>query len=579
MKKNTWLAIFVFFLAVCSIASGSTSGQGSYGNNLKPADVASSLEKAQSLPDTLSLKSADPDILEPYALPTPKPPGPVAQLFTDIKAILPGAHFSDVVWGDYDNDGHLDFLLTGYIGEGPVVAKIFHNNADGRFSDIHAELAGVLSGSVAWGDYDNDGDLDILLTGETGTFPTYFPISRIYQNNGDGMFSLLNTSLLGLTHSSASFGDYDNDGDLDILLTGDKRINNQWTFFTKIYRNDLGPDNTRTFTDINVNLPAVSFGNSAFGDYDNDGDLDILLTGQSSSGCISKIYRNNGNGTFADINANLIGVCYSSAAWGDYDNDGDLDVALTGNTDSGMTSKIYRNNGAGMFMDTFAGIPGYRDGHVAWGDYDNDGDLDLLLAGWNASGSFCKVYRNNGNDLFDDISAGLPGIMNGQAVWGDYNKDGRLDILLTGWNTSLGLISKVYRNNGKSFGYSKNTPPIMPKSLQAAAGNRTVTLSWGRALDMQTPQNGLSYNLYIGKTAHDTSTVSPMSDLHSGFRRLAALGSQNENTSWVVQDLAPGTYNWGVQAVDSGFMGSVFATGTFTLGSVTLPGPRPALTE
>ena len=96
----------------------------------------------------------------------------------------------------------------------------------------------------------------------------------------------------------------------------------------------------------------MCFSSVAWGDYDNDGYLDILLTGQSSSSYISKIYRNNGNNTFTELNRTYInGIGYSSASWGDYDNDGYLDILLTGYNESDRVSKIYSNNGDNTFTE------------------------------------------------------------------------------------------------------------------------------------------------------------------------------------------------------------------------------------
>ncbi|MDO8834678.1 MAG: VCBS repeat-containing protein, partial [Vicinamibacterales bacterium] len=109
-----------------------------------------------------------------------------------------------------------------------------------------------------------------------------------------------------------------------------------------------------------------------------------------------------------DIAAGLEAVRYSSVAWGDYDNDGDLDILLTGEYAFGAPiSRVYRNDG-GSFVDIAAGLEGVRDSSVAWGDYDNDGDLDILLTGEGASGYVSRVYRNDGGS-FVDIAAGLEG--------------------------------------------------------------------------------------------------------------------------------------------------------------------------
>jgi predicted nucleotidyltransferase len=246
-------------------------------------------------------------------------------------------------------------------------ALLFLFGSQSLFSQAFTEqttisLYGISNGSVAWGDYDNDGDQDILLTGNG--------LSLIYRNDA-GAFVDIGAGLTGVNSSSAAWGDYDKDGDLDILLTGES----SGFFISVVYRNDNG-----VFVNINAGLPGVTQGSAAWGDYDSDGDLDIFLTGYSAGNYISVVYRND-NGTFVDINAGLISVSMSSAAWGDYDNDGDLDILLSGYNDiSGPTTKLYRNDNS-IFTDFNAGLEQAYYGSVAWGDYDSDGDLDILLAG------------------------------------------------------------------------------------------------------------------------------------------------------------------------------------------------------
>jgi predicted nucleotidyltransferase len=160
-------------------------------------------------------------------------------------------------------------------------------------------------------------------------------------------------------------------------------------FPSKVYRN-TGSGFSETYS-----LTGVMYSSVAWGDYDSDGDLDILLTGWSSSAYISKVYQNTGSG-FSEVYTNtLAGVVSSSVAWGDYDNDGDLDILLTGYTGSSpyRVSKVYRNTGDG-FSETYS-LMGVSASSVAWGDYDNDGDLDILLTGYSDSGRISKIYRND----------------------------------------------------------------------------------------------------------------------------------------------------------------------------------------
>ena len=410
------------------------------------------------------------------------------ELFTEstvnLQTLSP-AYFA--TWGDYDNDRDFDILVSDQI----------YRNDNTTFGNTVINLPGY-GGNITWGDYDGDGDLDIL----SGTF--------IYRND-NGNFVDLGIKLTG-SNGYVAWGDYDNDGDLDILVS------------TRIYRNDAG-----VFNDTGVRLSFAS----AWGDYDNDGDLDILDQ--------HKIYRNDG-GNFTDIGATLS----FAHAWGDYDNDGDLDILAA--------SKIYRND-TGNFVDITAALPNGIGFNVAWGDYDNDGDLDVLLSGapQGISSEISKVYRNdNGN--FVDSGIPLVGLSTAALAWGDYDHDGDLDILLSG-APEFGYTTRVYRNNAIML----NTAPTTPSSLTAVPSGHTVALSWNKSTDNETAQNGLTYNLRVGKTPGEGEVVSPMAEAGSGMRRVAQLGNTNQNTRWTLKNLSPGKYYWSVQAIDNAFAGSAFA--------------------
>ncbi len=466
-----------------------------------------------------------------------------AQPFVDINAGLIGLTVGSAAWGDYDNDGDLDILINGW--DGVEEYSIVYRNDNGTFVDINAGLIPAAYGSaVAWGDYDNDGDLDILLSGRIDNVNR---ISKVYRNDS-GIFTDINAGLYGLSGSSAAWGDYDNDGDLDIVITGwDGTAGN-----AMIYRNDDG-----IFAIINAGLAGITQGTVAWGDYDNDGDLDILLTGiDNSVTWIAYIYRND-NGIFTDINAGLQGGEASSASWGDYDSDGDLDIVFIGRTFSppGIYSRIYRNDN-GNFVDINANIVDVYEGSSVWGDYDNDGDFDLLLCGYDDSMNYSNVYRND-NSNFVNINAGLIGIQNRNgAVWGDYDNDGDLDILLTGY-TGSAYISKIYRNDI----ITSNTAPAIPSNLSAfQVEPDEIILSWSKSTDNETQQNALTYNLRVGTVAGGVDIFSPMSDVNTGFRKVSILGNTNHDTSWTIKNLSEGTYYWSVQSIDNSFAGSNFAS-------------------
>jgi predicted nucleotidyltransferase len=472
-----------------------------------------------------------------------------SQTFTEQTGIsLEGVYNSSVAWGDYDNDGDLDILLTGEISFNTGISKIYKNNGNSTFTEqTGILLAGVFNSSVAWGDYDNDGDLDILLTGQTDASND---ISKIYKNNGNNTFTeQTGISLRGVHEGSVAWGDYNNDGFLDILLTGDG--------ISRIYKNE----GNSTFTEqTSIWLPWVDSSSVAWGDYDNDGDLDILLAGDGPGS--TQIYKNNGNNTFTEqTGISLTEVRDCSIAWGDYDNDGDLDILLTGNKGSWIgISKIYRNDGNDTFTEqTGISLTAVYNSSVAWGDFDNDGYLDILLTGDSGSGNYVfKIYKNNGNNTFTEqtgiLLTGKPGMID--VYWGDYDNDGDLDILMTGYKGSGG-ISIIYKNESGII----NTCPASPVCSIPVVNKNSVTLSWEKATDAQTPSAGLNYNLYVKRVSDGTLTLSPMSDESTGFRRIVQCGNMNQTLSYTLQNLDYGEYEWYIQAVDHCFVGSVFSKG------------------
>ncbi len=474
--------------------------------------------------------------------------------FTDLGALgITATVNGSVAWGDLDNDNDLDVLLTGFDSTYTPITKVYRNNGNNTFTDINVGLPAVYLSSAAWGDMDNDGNLDILLTGADSANTR---IAKVYRNNGDSTFTDLNAGLSGVQAGSAAWGDADSDGDLDILLTG---IDSTQLRTAKVYRNN----GNNTFTDINAGLTGVADSSVAWGDADNDGDLDILLTGRTSNSVtpVSKIYRNNGNSTFTDMNAGLTAVYHSSAAWGDADNDGDLDVVLTGSdSSSNEIIKIYRNNGNSTFSEINASLDtGVHFGSIAWGDADNDGILDILLTGRDSIGTpVSKVYINSGGFSFSEMSAGLAGVDTGSAAWGDVDNDGDLDILFTGRNSTNTLITKVYRNNAATA----NTPPAAPTGLTTAPSSNGVGAAikfvWTAPADTQTPAAGLSYNLRVGTAPGESDVFSTMASTVNGRRRLPDAGPI-QGTSFTLNRLMTDTYYWSVQAIDTSLAGGAFA--------------------
>jgi hypothetical protein len=301
--------------------------------------------------------------------------------------------------------------------------------------------------------------------------------------------------------------------------------------------------------------------------------LAAAVVGQLSGA--DSAYATSPTVTFTElIGASLTGVSFSSDAWGDYDSDGDLDILLTGYTTSGPISEIYKNNGNGTFSrDNVAdgGLAGVDYGSVAWGDYNSDGKPDILLTGLDGSLIISKIYKNNGNGTFSEtpftVGGGLTGVYRSSVAWGDYNSDGKPDILLTGMSDSSPVSSVYFRDDTATA----DIAPSAPANLTAVPDSGSeVTLSWDAASDAEQSNGaGLTYNLRVGTTSGTSSVVSPMA-LASGTRLVPQYGNVGERTSYALTGLTPGaTYYWSVQAIDSSFVGSGFATeGSFTMAPV-----------
>ena len=255
-----------------------------------------------------------------------------------------------------------------------------------------------------------------------------------------------NLNIPGVANGFALWGDYDADGLFDLLLSGTTNPTNDPPI-TVLYKN-LGGG---SFSNVNIALPGLEFSAAAWADYDNDNRLDLLICGSTRSGYLSRVYHNNGDGTFTDLNLGLPGVAYGAVTWIDYNNDGKRDFLLSGTTNglpSGAICWLYRNDGNNTFTRINAGLPGVMQSAVASLNFNGDFFPDVVVAGLSTNGlPITRVYTNAGNGTFS-IQSTLPGVSQGSVAVGDYNADLQPDLLLSGLGTNNVPITRIYLNNG-----------------------------------------------------------------------------------------------------------------------------------
>ncbi len=369
---------------------------------------------------------------------------------------------------DFDNDGWDDITFATDLNDGIRIFK----NVNGTFVEQNFQLQYLTydTKSVTWVDFDNDGDNDLFVTSETVN-------NRLLENQGNMTFVDI-TDTSGISQANlytygASWGDYNNDGYLDVFLSNR-------TFFipNKLYKNN----GDGTFQDVTLfagidQTPLFSFC-SAFLDINNDGFQDLYVSNDKVN-MPNKLYKNNGNGTFSDISVasgTNISIDAMSVTVDDYNNDGYVDIYVT-NTQGG--NQLLRNNGDETFTNV-AGPTLTTFNSIGWGavfiDADNNKDLDLYVSGelddTNAGGYLSAAfYENNGNGSFSLNNSCFPGDNRSSFsnAMGDIDNDGLMDIAVT---NSLGKDIFLWKN------VSTTSNNWLKLKLTGTTSNRNAIGSW-----------------------------------------------------------------------------------------------------
>jgi hypothetical protein len=492
--------------------------------------------------------------------------------FKKEKIILPPIFDGHLEWIDLNTDGFKDIIASG-----SDTSFLLINDEGEQFNKLPLLIENLSHTYIASADYDNDNDIDFIITGYS--IKDSFPKTLFYENMGNNNFNLKDIALPDIYNGFVAWNDVDRDGFMDLFISGESEKGN---IVTDIFKGNGTLDFLKSKTDI----PRLTFTSGDFGDYNNDGYDDLLFSGIKDSVIQSYIFKNN-KGMFQRIEYPLADVFDGDMSWVDLDNDGLLDIFISGNkeipriylnefgqryinTVDAVFMKAYKNIG----VDSFASYINFDLNSrrcrtsQSFADYDNDGLSDLFITGSGpyisvAAGtgggiafnlqylstvgkSRTSIFKNTGNSLiniFADIpiefsSIGkLTNFSNYRSSYistADFNNDHKIDFIREG--ASSGYKSTIYKNLEETSNYS----PKAPIGSICHTHCDTAFFTWAHATDDHTPSQVLAYDVYIGSDPGQCDIVSKVNDYNL------------QDTFFILnRSLPSGTYYWSVRAKDN----------------------------
>ena len=456
----------------------------------------------------------------------------------------------DVKFIDLNGDFVQDIIVSGFFGQGETGFRVYTSTSSGSFNETFS-AEGLAFAKIKFTDINNDGIQEIAHIGQTADSGLSSLKVNIYEQNGNSLIGPLDISdqFSNLKNGAFDFGNVDQDNDIDFAITGSgpQGIQNKVYLNETIFTETVAP----IFTESNIELPP-SFEPSGqstldFIDFDNDGDLDIAITGTGFEGAMFKILVNNGlTGEaleFTELpNNGLSPIRNAKIEFGDFNGDGYSDILYSGSVSGeGEVSKLSEYNpDTQSYVDSDFDLEGIINASVAFGDMDGDNDLDFAISGESStdnSVNILKTYLNVRNESADVIASN-PGSDFGPSIVADGIIDTSEFIVNEKPSTPEGLYT-----NQLGFDLETNTYEI--------------EFGWESSQDDHTPSEGLTYALKVGTTSSG-SQIMKVNAMPNGYRQTAGKGNVEHSIKWSL-NLPQDTYYWSVQAIDASYAGSAFS--------------------